>query len=262
MTDPLGGDLPGETFLTNRPGGTRNSKRKALKMNNATKPNAISLERDPRYVAAQSKLTELKTQLDALDRQRSEELARLNGFDREDRPSDIEIEARLLVSNETTAAPTSSKDNLRKSITEMAHRMAVLRMAIDMQRKVIEQLRSEIGNQIALELLPQHVANVRSVIDALLVLNDALEAENALREECQHNDIPVSGFIRPMPFPGCGRLSQDNSRLFLYLADAAEHGFIERRDLPESVQKHLPAPAKLVKKSAPVRIDADGWLPA
>lgn len=231
-------------------------------MNKATKPSAISLERDPRYVAAQSKLTELKMQFDALDRQRGDELARLNGFDREDRLSDIEIAARLLVSNDAPPMPTSSKEKLRESVAEMAHRLAVLRMAIDMQRKNIEQLRAEIGKQIALELMPQHVANVRKVIDALLVLNDALEAEHNLRQECFDNDVPISSLIRPMPFPGCGRLSQDNSRLFLYLADAAEHGFIEKRDLPESVQKHLPAPAKPAKKSAPVRMDADGWLPA
>lgn len=137
-----------------------------------------------------------------------------------------------------------------------------------MQQNAVNSLRAEISALIARDMLPQHQANVRAIVDVLLQLNAALEAEADLRESLKENDVLYSGPIRPMPMPGVGTLRDNQGRMFRYLLECYEYGFVTAGDLPDVVRDRLPPPVKRTPPSAnnPVldhpkgQLDDDNWI--
>lgn len=217
--------------------------------------NIIALCRDPRYVAASVRHTELQRELSTLD---SQLVSAYSGLGSLTAPQDaIRNEASALLEG-AAIVPTSDRAAVIRTIDDLTHRIAVLRQAVEMQRSIVERLRCEIGGAIASESLPRHVANVAAVVDAAITLSTALQAERELRDELIENDIPFSATIRAMPLPGFD-LRDDQSRLSRYLSESFEHGFVQAAALPDLVRERLSNKPKPQPRSASKTADFDGW---
>jgi hypothetical protein len=228
------------------------------------KDSDIRLERDARYVTAAAKLTELKSELNTLEQQRIGQQSHLADVKDDGQQSALDMAAKALLSEDITIeSPTQVKDVIRKSIEDLDHRIAVLRRACELQKSTVGALTAEIGKQISLELKPAHAENVRKVIAALLVLDEAIGAESDLRDTCNERGIPISAHIRAMPVHSIGRLKDENSRLSAYIREAVEFGMIDAADVPAIVRDRLPPPPKPAAKPAGrSKAQAEGWLAA
>lgn len=220
----------------------------------------IDLNRDPRFAAAKAKLYELQQELSTLERQRNELDAGLSQTT-VNQKSLIEQEASALLSG--GVPETNEREALTRTLAELTHRLAVIRQAVPMQRQIVESLRAEIGQQIATELLPQHQANVKAVIEAALKLNVAVEAEAALRDQLIQADVPFAGIIRPMGIAGFA-LRDNQGRLTRYLLECESQGYCSASDLPDVVRAQIiprtkkPGPVA----SKPSRANAADWTAA
>lgn len=218
----------------------------------------IRLERDPNYSAAKAKLYELQSEVSTLEGQRND--ADAGVFNATETHTDrLRIEASALLSGGPVFVP--ERERLTRTLTELARRLAVVREAVSMQRQIVDGLRSEIGTQIATDLLPQHRANVKAVIAAALKLNQAVEAEAALRDSLIQADVPFSGVIRPMGINGF-TLRDNQGRLTRYLLECEAEGFCDASDLPEMVLRQIVPRAKPTPATVTRRANADGWLNA
>lgn len=218
----------------------------------------IRLERDPRYVAAQARYTELKTEFDALDRLHDEVLTGLNSLGAIARDA-IEQEAAAMLSG--APAPTSSnRETLTKKLDSLAHRRTVVRKAVEMQKAMLAELRAEVGKAIATDLLPQHRAIVTRIADAVFQLDSALQEEHDLRDALYERNIPYDAVIRSTQFPGWGRLQSPSSRVSGFILSLYEDDLIPLSKIPEKLipwakaRKHRNPPTVV-----PSRVDADGW---
>lgn len=213
-------------------------------MKTQTLPVDIRLERDPRYTPAIGRLAELKAELNALILRRDDvqnRIGSLAGIAKDQ----ITQEAAAMISGAPSPSPNYlSKEELLKTNNELAHRIAVLREAISMQQGAVDSLRTEISEMITRDMLPQHQANVRTIVDALLQLNAAFEAEADLREFLRENDVVHSTVIRPMQMYGVGTLRDSQGRIFRYLLECYEYGFVTAGDLPDVVRDQIPPPVK------------------
>lgn len=218
----------------------------------------IRLERDPRYVAAKARYTELTAELSTLEREQNDAQAGLSALATSARDR-INTEAEALVSGAPDPAPHLSRATLTSTLDKLAHRLAVVRSAIVKQRQIMDDLRAEVGKQISLDLLPTHRANVQAVVKAVLQLNAALEAEADLRTRLYDNNVPDCGVLRPMPFPGFGLLREPYSRVAGFVIEAYEHEFITLADVPDKLKewararkaKPMPAQAPAVAARDP-----------
>ncbi len=217
------------------------------------------LTRDPRFVEAQAKLTELKTDLNELERQRDEVNAGLLRL-----PSQrdlIQSEASLLLDGKSQAATT--RDTLIRSLTQLSHRVNVLREAIEIQKGRVLQVRTEVSKVIAAEVEPAHREAVASIARAVLNLAEAVQREHEIREDLALNDVMYSATLRPMTIGGF-LLEEGQGRAARFLLEAAEHGYIDPKMLPASVRKWIPTkpsakPAASRRERTPKEED---WTPA
>lgn len=217
----------------------------------------IRLERDPRYVAAKARYTELTAELSTLEREQNDVQAGLSALATSARDR-INTEAEALVSGAPDPAPHLSRATLTSTLDKLAHRLAVVRSAIVMQRQIMDDLRAEVGKAIATDLLPQHRANVKAVAAAAIQLSAAMETEAALRTALYDNNVPDCGILRPMTLPGVGLLRDNQSRIFRFLLECHAYGFVKAADLPDVVRAQIPPPAKPAPALAVA--EADGWL--
>lgn len=224
----------------------------------------IRLERDPRYAAAKLRLGELQLELNTLQHER-ERVERGLGSLMIDVGANRKREAEaLLVGGESHGAAYQQRETLTKTLNEARHKIAVLYEAIEMQKRIVAELASEVSSVIARELAPHHRANVVEVFNALLQLNTALEAEADLRDSLYEHGVMYSGSIRPMVFTGT--LKDGNSRIMHYMKECYEHGFVERQHLPDVVLDRIPkresVPTPAAKPAAASRRDPAEWTPA
>jgi len=220
------------------------------------KPVNTKLTRDPRYIEATERLTALKTESNDLERQRSEVETGLSRY-----PSE-----RDLITNEATALldGTSEKATRRTELMrnreQLAHRLQVVREAIEIQRGRVATLTTEISAAICKEIEPEHRRLVAEVAAAVLVLAEASQAEADLREQLTLDGVLYSAHLRPMAAPGF-LVSDPHCRAAHYLIEAAQHGYISESSLPAIYRKWIPP--KETKKPAPKaqrNAEAqDGW---
>ncbi len=218
----------------------------------------ISLDRDPRYVAARTRYTDLQYELSGLDSQLNAAYGGLCSLT--DHRDIIRDEASALLSG-ATPAPASDRAAVIKTIDDLTHRIAVLRQAVEMQRGIVGKLHAEVGNAIASEFLPQHTANVAAIVEAAITLSTALQAEQELRDTLTENDVSFSSILRAMPLPGFS-LKDDQSRLSRYLLECHEFGFIKASALPDVVRERLPRKAKPTPTPGTQAANGEGWLAA
>ena len=219
----------------------------------------IRLERDPRYVEAVVRYTDLKTELDTLNRQCNDVFAGLNSLGAIVRDK-IEQEAAAMLSGAPDPA-NPNRETLTRTLAELTHRLAVVSKAVEMQKAMVAELRAEVGKAIATDLLPQHRANVQAVAAAAIQLASAMEAEAALRVSLFDNNVPDCGILRPMTMPGVGLLRDNQSRIFRFLLECESYGFVKAADLPDVVRTQIPPRAKPTPALAPAG-DGDGWVNA
>lgn len=218
----------------------------------------IHLERDPRFAAAKAKLYELQSEVSTLEGQRNDADAGLSSMV-VSHASRIELEASALLTGGPAFVP--ERERLTRTLTELTHRLAVVRQAVVMQRQIVDELRGEVGRQIATDLLPQHRANVAAVVKAALQLNVAVEAEQSLRDTLNANDVPYTSVIRAMPLNGFllrGGLLDGQGRLCRYLLECEREGFCSASALPDVVRAQIPPKAKPTPP-APAVADSGGW---
>ncbi len=220
----------------------------------------IRLERDPRYVAATAKLTELKTELNALERQQNDVLSGLNSMGSIHRDK-IEQEAAAMLSD-TPAQENPNRETLTRTLNELTHRLAVVRKAVEMQLAMVAELRAEVGKAIATDLLPQHLAIVTRIAEAVLQLDSVLQEEHSLRDALYENNVPYSAVLRSTQFPGFGSLRSPSSRVAGFILSLYEDDLIPLSKIPEKLipwakaKKHRDPPASTPAMPA---ADADGW---
>lgn len=221
----------------------------------------IRLDRDPRYAAAKAKLIELQLSVVSLESQRSATEAELATAATVTCSPRITAEASALLTG--VSVENGKQNDLRGSLAEITHRLAVVRQALKMQREIVDELASEVGAAIARDMLPMHKANVEAVVEAALQLNAALEAECELRDSLFENGVHYQSVIRPMPLPGFGRIADDQSRVSRYLLEAVEYGFVPASSMPDVVRDRIPKPQKFAPPQKPARrSDNDGWINA
>lgn len=218
----------------------------------------ITLDRDHRYTAAHTRHTELQHELSGLEQSVTTAYCGLSSLS----------ESRDLIRDEAAALlegasviPTADRAAVLRTIDDLNHRIAVLRQAVDMQRGIVNRLRGEVGNAIAAELLPQHLANVKAIVDAAIQLSVALQAEQGLRDTLIERDVPFTAVLRAMPLPGFN-LRDDQSRLSRYLVECYEQGFVKAGDLPDVVRDRLPRKVKPQPRIAAHAANGDGWMAA
>lgn len=229
-------------------------------MNTKTKSIDVRLERDPRYSAAKARYTELKTELDTLERQRDDVQTGIGSLASRARDQ-ITDEASAMLSGTPAPDPANLKrEALVKTLGELTHRLAVLRAAVAMQRDIVDKLRGEVSTAITRDMLPQHRVNVGAVVKALLQLNTALEAEADLRETLNENNVQYISVIRPMAISGLGTLRDNQGKIFRYLLECYEYGFVAASDLPDVVRDQIPQAVKSASKLA--ARSNDGWTDA
>lgn len=222
----------------------------------------IRLERDPRYVAAVAHYTNLKTELDALERKCDDVQSGLGSLAGQAH-NRLTEEATALLSGAVTTA-TLTRETLTKTLGELTHKVAVLREAVSMQKNIVAELRAVVGKEIAIDLLPQHKANVAAVFKALIQLNAAAQTHFDLCDSLHQNNVPSSGYIRPMSIPGLGLLSDKFSRASMFVLEAYEYDFITLAEVPDGLKEWARAkkskPVRAV--SAPAAANVDGWVGA
>jgi len=212
----------------------------------SSKPVDTRLERSPEYSAALARFNELTAELLSLDSQRNEVEAGLSSLASSNRNL-IDAEAQALLSG----APLPDMDHMKresltKSLEGLAHRLAVIRAAASMQQRIVADLRGEVSNAIARDVLPRHRDNMAAVIAAALTMSTALQAERELRDELTERGVQFTSVITAMPWNGFD-LRDPNSKLTAYLIECVTRGFCKPADLPDVVRDRI-------------RPEAKGWL--
>jgi hypothetical protein len=192
-----------------------------------------SLERDPRYVAANAKLRELQAELASLEKERSDIHEGISSLAQ--RKADaLEAEAQALLSGEKAPA-ANERAQLTDSLGEVEHKIAVRRHAIDMQKREVERLECEVSNAISKDLLPTHRANVRGMAFAALEMEKACRREVGLRDDLRQKGVRFTGTLRPMSIRGFDT-RDPNSLLSRFLLECVEYDFLSASELPETLR--------------------------
>jgi hypothetical protein len=95
------------------------------------------------------------------------------------------------------------------------------------QQVIVDLARLRASEAICARLRPRHRAIVARIAAALEALSAALTDEQALRDELRDADVAFVTFLRPMPFPAAGVLTDPNSHAAIWLREAREHGLID-----------------------------------
>ncbi len=155
----------------------------------------ITLTSDPEYADAQTKLTELKTQFQAVDREISTvEAARAR------RVSATELmTARaeaLLLDGAAPPAPSPSVEVLG----QLYDRRTVIGQAIELQRTRLAAIRGRVSADICRRLLPTYRALVTRLDRVLAEVASAQDELLRFSEHLRDEDVDYLGHLRPMIF--------------------------------------------------------------
>jgi len=213
------------------------------------------LSDDKEHAAASKKLADLRLQLTDAEEKRGAILINMNsGKERPQRDPIREAAKKML---ETGSSPeTSDEAKLLESYQELITRISVIKTAIRLQEQIVMDKRSSASFEVVERFRPVHHENVRKVVAKLKELDEALTAEEDLRE-----GLSLAGFVvgqlRPMCIPELGYLWDMSSRVSIYLIEAFREGFIDQSDLPESFPVQPPRePKNPVSKAMKAKLDA------
>jgi hypothetical protein len=184
----------------------------------STTPDTISLLADADYRRQAEKLGDLRARHEALDRRRGELLVGLNRVVEHDRLTE---RAQALLTDDVTPRPDDAA--LRRALGDVEDEIRVLTRAVELQQRVVDSERARVSAAICARLRPQHRAIVRRIAAAVTELSEALTAEQDLRLALRDAEVVFAAELRPMPLPAAGVLTDPNSALSRWMADAREH---------------------------------------
>lgn len=186
-----------------------------------------SLDDDPDYRAASSRLTELQLEMTDNERESQQCEQSLLALAATSQNTKLLAEAQALIAGKI---PEPEKDPvaLRGKLEKLRPRLRVLFEAIRLQRAERDRLRYQASEPIARALAPQHRELVRQVAGAAVALSRVIQEEAEFRATLTDKNILISSHITPMVFHGPGLLSDENSRVRAFLKECAERGFLTR----------------------------------
>jgi hypothetical protein len=222
----------GSVAITRRASRHQPGERIMKKMSSA---DARRLQRDPRFVAAQSQLIELQVQRSTAEKERDDLQSGISSL--ASRAMDaLNAEAQALLSGEQApGSAINQRQKLTDSLGQVEHRIAVLRQAIFMQQQNVESLTFEVSRTICADLKPDHIANVRAMATHVIALGEVCKKEAALRDELNQNGVKFTSWLRPMPLREFD-LTDSNSRGSRFLLECVAFGFLEASEIPASLR--------------------------
>ena len=146
------------------------------------------------------------------------------------RPSRLDEDAQRLVDGEEAApfdleALTSRRGALQQ-------RRMTLGRAVALVKRRVKGEEVNASRIVCQKLVPEHRAIVGGVAKALVQVGRALEVERAFRENLNDSGVRFSGYLRPMPVPGLGLVTDSSGRLAAWFKDGYESGLIDVFDIP------------------------------
>lgn len=220
----------------------------------------INLNDDQRFLEASTLLEKLKADLLAVEKLIESNLSTLSEVTAA-RRSRIEEQAHAMLAGQSSAALDASAEaaRIRADIEAAQLKRPALHRAIEIQRKIVEDIRGELYSKICRDLAPKHAELVREIVKRLTDLDAALTAEHDLREEI----FRATGLhgLTTMMVGNIGLLRDEHSLTAIYLIECAKSGYLKKSELPEHLRGRVPSqePAKAAPKQ---RVDSDGWLHA
>lgn len=220
----------------------------------------INLNDDPRFREASTLLEKLKADLLAVEKLIESNLSTLSEVSAA-RRSRIDEQAHALLAGQSSAALDASAEaaRIRADIEAAQLKRPALHRAIEIQQKIVDDLRGELHSKICRDLAPKHAKLVREIVKRLTDLDAAITAEADLRDEIFH----ATGLhgLSPMMVGNLGLLRDEYSLTASYLIECTKHGYLKKSELPEHLRGRVPSqePAKAIPKQ---RVDSDGWLHA
>jgi hypothetical protein len=175
-----------------------------------------SLADVPAYAEALAKRDKLQAELRELEERERELQGDIRT--RASSPSNgIDAEAAELLANGDSAQSAASA---REELSDVRHRAQVLRRAIELHNKALEQARSEASKAIAAAKLPEYKAIVGRMSKALSALREVIVEELKFRDALTAAGVSFSGVIRPM---GC---SMSEEAIDAWHAEGRQYGLI------------------------------------
>ncbi|MHB1145049.1 MAG: hypothetical protein ACYCZS_09145 [Thiobacillus sp.] len=220
----------------------------------------INLNDEPRFREASELLGKLQADLLAVEKLIESNLSTLSEVSAA-RRSRIDAQAHALLAGQSSAVLDASAEAARieADIEAAQLKRPALHRAIEIQRKIVEDIRGELHAKICRDLAPKHAELVREIVKRLTDLAAAITAEVDLRDEI-FRATGMNG-LTPMMVGNLGLLRDEHSLTSIYLIECAKSGYLKKSELPEHLRGYVPSqePAKAIPKQ---RADSDGWLHA
>lgn len=199
------------------------------------------------YAAASSKLADLRVQLTEAEGKRDAMLIDIHfGKGRPQRDPIQEAAEKMLESGSSPEITDESK--LLESYQDLIRHISVITTAIRLQQQIVMDQRSTISLEVVERFRPVHHENVRKVVAKLKELDEALTAEEDLREGLSLAGY-VTGRLTPMCILELGTLKDIYSCTSRYLLEARKEGYIDQSELPDHFPTITKNPASKAMKA-------------
>jgi len=172
------------------------------------------------WQAAETKLNELKTERDRIER----ELNELYSRSKPSGPDRLTAAAEILLSGGQAVAPTG--EGYEKRLNDLHGRKRVVLKALEIHERAMKDLRARLSAGICAELKPQYRKIVQRVADSAIALDAALQAEKDFRDQLFQADIAYAGYLNPVVLRGVGTLDDENSRISQFMREAGQAGYV------------------------------------
>jgi len=213
------------------------------------------LSDDKEYAAASNKLADLRLQLADAEGKKDAILIDMN-FGKGRPPRDPIHEAAKKMLDGGSSPETTDEAKLLESYQELITRISVIKTAIRLQEQIVMDKRTSVSFEVVERFRPVHHENVRKIVAKLKELDEALTAEEDLRDGLNMAGF-VTGQLRPMNILELGSLRDIHSCTSRYLIEAYKEGFIDQSDLSEHFPLQAPRePKNPVSKALKAKLDA------
>jgi hypothetical protein len=191
----------------------------------ATTIDGFDLDDNPEYAEATAKLRSLESQLGEARREwrEMEEEHRLQRLDLHS-PGQIHHQALDLLAG-TNAEQLPDVGSLESKCIELGHRTQVLKHAVDLQRRAIEEARHKASKELRPAIQARYRELLRKLIFAYAAFAEAQGAETRFREDLDNRSIAFTASINPMPINLPNRLRGDGD-WEQYVQEAVSSGYL------------------------------------
>lgn len=188
-----------------------------------------SILEHPDWLAAQAKLVELQAKRADLEREIAECLGHISRAPDAENPREIAA-LDFLDSGRMPAA--ADLEVMRRRYGDMYREKAVVAQAILIHQQRMSQLRGLLSRKVCEDLQDEHRHLVSKVIEAVIALGLAREAEANFRHKLDAGNVSHAGHLRPMLFASGDLPVSVHSRIAAFLTECIEHQFLDRKAIP------------------------------